>query len=53
LISKIGLTRLLEMLVRSFQDEDENNQQEIVKNLSKENMIWAYQGFEILSSFKD
>ena len=41
------------MLIQCYQDEDEYNQEELVKNLAKEHMIWAKQAYEIMFTFKN
>lgn len=33
--------RLLDMLIECYHDEDENNLEELLKGLAKENMLWA------------
>lgn len=37
----MGLNRLLDMVIQNFQDEDDNNQEEIIKNLGKEHLVWT------------
>lgn len=41
------------MLLVSYQNEDDMNMSELIKNLAKEHMIWSRQAFEILYMFKN
>ena len=52
-ITEAGMTRLLDMLVDSYKDEDENNAIQLVTNLAKEHTLWTSQAFEILHVFKN
>ena len=53
LISKNGLEKLLEMLIKCYQEEDDANKEELIKNLSKEHVVWTKQAYEILYCFKN
>lgn len=35
------MQNMVEMLVESYQNEEEDNMSELVKNLVKENMLWT------------
>jgi Zn-dependent M32 family carboxypeptidase len=53
IIGSQGLSRLLDMLIQSYQDEDHINSEELVKNLTKENVLWTSQAYDILQVFKN
>lgn len=33
---------MIDMLIQSYADEDDSNQEELIKNLAKEHMIWTH-----------
>ena len=41
------------MIAQCYQDEDESNQEEMVRNLAREHMLWARQAMELMYSFKN
>jgi hypothetical protein len=41
------------MIAKCYQDEDEQNQEEMVRNLAREHILWARQAMEIMYSFKN
>ncbi len=51
-ISNNGLTKLLEMLIKCYSEEDDANKEELIKNLAKEHVVWTSQAIEILYLFK-
>lgn len=53
IISAIGFERFVRMIGKCYQEEDEQNQEELVKNLSRQYMLWTRQALEILYSFKN
>eukprot|EP00347_Sterkiella_histriomuscorum_P017989 403347211 len=53
LITQIGVQRLMDMIIQSFQDEDDHNQEQLIKNLAKEHMIWSSQANELLYAVKN
>ena len=52
-ISSVGFERFVNMIAQCYRDEDEQNQEELVRNLAREHMLWTRQAFEILYSFKN
>lgn len=47
------MSRLLDMLLIGYQNDEESNNLELIKNLAKEHMIWSKQGLEILHVFRN
>ena len=41
------------MIVQCYKDEDEQNQEELVKSLAREHMLWTRQAIEIVYSFRN
>lgn len=41
------------MIIQSFQNEDDYNLEELIKNLSKEHVVWTSQANEILYAYKN
>lgn len=41
------------MIIQSFQDEDDYNLEELIKNLSKEYVVWTSQANELLYAYKN
>lgn len=41
------------MIAKCYNDEDEQNQEEMVRNLARDHVLWARQALEILYSFKN
>ena len=41
------------MLIKCYQEEDNANKEELIKNLAKEHVVWTKQAYEILHCFKN
>lgn len=52
-ITNVGIQRLIDMIIQSFQDEDDYNLEELIKNLSKEYVVWTSQANELLYAYKN
>jgi hypothetical protein len=53
IINQMGYERFVNMIGQCYRDEDEQNQEELVKGLSRDYMLWAKQAIEIMYSFKN
>jgi hypothetical protein len=45
--------RFITMIGQCYREEDEQNQEELVRNMGKDNLVWARQALEVLYSFKN
>jgi 23S rRNA C2498 (ribose-2'-O)-methylase RlmM len=52
-ITNSAFERFVKLIVQCYNDEDEQNQEDLIRSLAREHMLWARQASELMASFKN